>query len=107
MWLYGKLSKWQISKSQDLFINDIFYFLEICDLANYAGDNTLDYIASIIETLSVWSLQGQTGQTATANKCKDKICTNNYFSHFDYCSCVLGSANVEKLYKLKNGQQGW
>ncbi len=32
-------------------MNDIFYFIEICDLANYADDNTLDHITSTIETV--------------------------------------------------------
>ncbi len=32
-------------------MNDIFYFIEICDLANYADDNTLDHIAITIETV--------------------------------------------------------
>ncbi len=32
-------------------MNDIFYFIEICDLANYADDNILDHIASTIETV--------------------------------------------------------
>ncbi len=32
-------------------MNDIFYFIEICDLAKYADDNTLDHIASTIETV--------------------------------------------------------
>ncbi len=32
-------------------MNDIFYVIEICDLANYADDNTLDHIASTIETV--------------------------------------------------------
>ncbi len=35
----------------NIFMNDIFYFIEICDLANYADDNTLDHIASTIETV--------------------------------------------------------
>ncbi len=35
----------------NVFMNDIFYFIEICDLANYANDNTLDHIASTIETV--------------------------------------------------------
>ncbi len=34
-----------------VFMNDIFYFIEICDLANYANDNTLDHTASTIETV--------------------------------------------------------
>ena len=33
----------------NVFINDIFYFIESCDLTNYADDNTLDIIASTIE----------------------------------------------------------
>ncbi len=32
-------------------MNDIFYFIEICDLANYAYDNTLDHIASTTCTI--------------------------------------------------------
>ncbi len=32
-------------------MNDIFYFIEICDLANYADDNTFDHIASTIEAV--------------------------------------------------------
>ncbi len=35
----------------NVFMNDIFYFIEICDLANFADDNTLDHIASTIETV--------------------------------------------------------
>ncbi len=30
-------------------MNDIFYFIELCDLVNYADDNTLSIIASTIE----------------------------------------------------------
>ncbi len=32
-------------------MNDIFYFIEICDLANYTDDITLDLIESTIETV--------------------------------------------------------
>ncbi len=32
-------------------MNDIFYFIEKCDLAHYADDNTLDHIAITIETV--------------------------------------------------------
>ncbi len=32
-------------------MNDIFYFIDICDLANYADDNTLSIIASTIEVV--------------------------------------------------------
>ncbi len=32
-------------------MKDIFYFTEICELANYADDNTLDNIASTNETV--------------------------------------------------------
>ncbi len=35
----------------NIFMNDIFYFREIGDPANYADDNTLDHIASTIETV--------------------------------------------------------
>ncbi len=34
-----------------IYMNDIFYFIEMCDLTNYADDNTLDHIASTIETV--------------------------------------------------------
>ncbi len=33
----------------NIFINDIFYFIPLCDLENYADDNTLSIIASTIE----------------------------------------------------------
>ncbi len=33
----------------NIFMNDIYYFIDICDLANYADDNTLSIIASTIE----------------------------------------------------------
>ncbi len=32
----------------NIFINDIFYFIKLYDLANYADDNTLSIIASTI-----------------------------------------------------------
>ncbi len=32
----------------NVFMNDIFYFIEIYDLANYADDNTLDQTASML-----------------------------------------------------------
>ncbi len=48
----------------NVFMNDIFYFIEICDLANYADDNTLDHIASTIETV----LSALQKDTANANK---------------------------------------
>ncbi len=32
----------------NIFMNDIFYFVELCDLVNYADDNTLSIFASII-----------------------------------------------------------
>ncbi len=35
----------------NVYMNDIFSFIEICDLANYADDNTLDHILSTIETV--------------------------------------------------------
>ncbi len=33
----------------NIFINDIFYFIELCNPVNYADDNTLGIIASTIE----------------------------------------------------------
>ncbi len=30
------------------FMNDIFYFMEICDLLNYANDNTLSVIRNTV-----------------------------------------------------------
>ncbi len=35
----------------NVFMNDIFYFIETCDLTNYADDNSLHHIASIIEAV--------------------------------------------------------
>ncbi len=35
----------------NVFMDDIFYFIETCDLTNYADDNTLHHIASTIETV--------------------------------------------------------
>ncbi len=35
----------------NIFINGIFYFIDLCDLANYADDNTLSVIASTIEVV--------------------------------------------------------
>ncbi len=35
----------------NIFMNDIFYFIELCDPVNYADDNTLSIIASTIEVL--------------------------------------------------------
>ncbi len=35
----------------NIFMNDIFYFIDLCDLANYADDNTLSIIASTIEVV--------------------------------------------------------
>ncbi len=32
-------------------MNDIFYFIDLCDLANYTDDNTLSIIASTIVVL--------------------------------------------------------
>ncbi len=32
-------------------MNDIFHFIETCDLTNYADDNTLHHIASTIEAV--------------------------------------------------------
>ncbi len=32
-------------------MNDIFYFIETCDLTNYADDNTLHHIASTTEAV--------------------------------------------------------
>ncbi len=32
-------------------MNNIFYFIEICDLTNYVDDNTFHHIASIIEAV--------------------------------------------------------
>ncbi len=43
----------------NVLMNDIFYFIEICDFANYADDNTLDHTASTIESLKS-SLQKDT-----------------------------------------------
>ncbi len=37
--------------SFNIFMNDIFYFIELCDLINYAEDNTLCIIASTIEVV--------------------------------------------------------
>ncbi len=31
-------------------MNDIFYFMEICDLVNYADDNTLSVIERTVQT---------------------------------------------------------
>ncbi len=33
----------------NIFINDILYFMELYDLANYADDNTLSIIASTVD----------------------------------------------------------
>ncbi len=33
------------------FMNDIFYFIETCDLTNYVDDNTLHHITSTIEAV--------------------------------------------------------
>ncbi len=35
----------------NIFMNDIFYFIDLCDLENYADDNTLSIIASTIEVV--------------------------------------------------------
>ncbi len=35
----------------NIFMNDIFCFIELCDLVNYADDNTLSIIASTIEVV--------------------------------------------------------
>ncbi len=35
----------------NIFVNDIFYFIELCDLVNYADGNTLSIIASTIEVV--------------------------------------------------------
>ncbi len=35
----------------NIFMNDIFYFIELCDLVNYADDNTLSIIGSTIEVV--------------------------------------------------------
>ncbi len=35
----------------NVFMNDIFYFIETCDLTVYADDNTLHHIASTIEAV--------------------------------------------------------
>ncbi len=35
----------------NIFMNDIFYFIELCDLVNYADDNILSIIASTIEVV--------------------------------------------------------
>ncbi len=35
----------------NIFMNDIFYFIDLCDLSNYADDNTLSIIASTIEVV--------------------------------------------------------
>ncbi len=32
----------------NVFMNDIFYFMEICDLLNYADDNTLSIIRNTV-----------------------------------------------------------
>ncbi len=38
-----------------VFRNHAFYFIETCDLYNYANDNTLDIITSTIDiVLNVW-----------------------------------------------------
>ena len=35
----------------NIFMNDIFYFIELCDLLNYADDNTLNKVANTIEAV--------------------------------------------------------
>ncbi len=35
----------------NIFMNDLFYFIETCSLTNYADDNTLDMISCTIETV--------------------------------------------------------
>jgi hypothetical protein len=35
----------------NVFMNDIFFFIELCDLTNYADDNTIDIIATSVETV--------------------------------------------------------
>ncbi len=35
----------------NIFMNDIFYFIDLCDLSNYADDNTLSIIARTIEVV--------------------------------------------------------
>ncbi len=35
----------------NIFMNDMFYFVDLCDLANYADDNTLSGIPRTIEVV--------------------------------------------------------
>ncbi len=43
-------------------MNDIFYFMEICDLVNYADDNTLVFIRNTIQL--VWSVLKKDAENA-------------------------------------------
>jgi hypothetical protein len=48
----------------NLFMNDIFYFMEICDLVNYADDNTLSIIQNTIQlVLSALQKDGENAMT--------------------------------------------
>ncbi len=42
-------SSWLGQLLLNVFMNDIFYFMEICDFVNYADDNTLSIIRSTIQ----------------------------------------------------------
>ncbi len=35
----------------NIFMNNIFYLIDLCDLANYADDNTISIIASTMEVV--------------------------------------------------------
>ncbi len=46
---FTRLKPW--SFFSNIFMNDIFYVIELCDLVNYADDNTLSIFASTIEVV--------------------------------------------------------
>ncbi len=81
------------------FINDIFYAIETCDLTNYVDDNTLNHIASTIETV-ISALRTDTkaaidwfiNKYMQANPLKFQF---KFLKHFRYKDDVPDSIEIE------------
>ncbi len=79
----------------NIFMNDILYFIKLCDLVNYADDNTLSIIASTIEVVLATLKQD------TENAIKWFIKMSCKYTHLSYNVCFLKPfTNKEEMLKF-------
>ncbi len=69
----------------NIFMNDMIYFMKICDLVNYADDNTLSTISNTVKLV----LDALIQDTKNAMELFDKTCSKSIkvsiYAHEVYC----------------------